>query len=399
MLSFIRAKLFIVIVPTDNILSPNDYFYMQRTPSPLLLAAITALLALYLASLWVPIWVDDFDVYRTTSLLQGIRPRAFLGTITSIFNIGPWGFTFLKIAALYIWLLLILEKIATKLFDKNGYSKWQLFVFIVLSFIFTFNTVTYMTYAQVGIIDSIPYLLILIAVMLLDKVDERSPSLVQICVINLLLISAVLIHEKSIFDIAILFIWVFFRSGYKAAIFYISPSILISLEFLYLVRGQKTSGFTPEEYIQIFGWARKFLMEYSLNIYGIIIGGGSLWVLYGVFSYQYIRRVLIGRLQKFSAFLMVFLMLVICFLPLTVAWDTNRIIGLIWLPTFLLLTKIDLNSLFTKSRSTFIGLIFLCIFQIAMPPVLIPHIGVVPFNGYGQFARDFLESSLFHSKK
>ena len=92
-------------------------------------------------------------------------------------------------------------------------------------------------------------------------------------------------------------------------------------------------------------------------------------------------------------------MLAICFLPLTVAWDTNRIVGLIWLPIFLLLTKIDLNSLFTKSRVVFIGLIFLCSFQIAMPPVLMPHIGVVPFNSYGQFARDFLESSLFHSKK
>ena len=372
---------------------------MLRTPNPLMLAAIAASLGLYLASLWVPIWVDDFEVYRTTSLLQGIRPRAFLGTFTSIFNIGPWGFTFLKIAALYIWLLLILEKIATTLFAHNRCTIWQLFVFIAISFTFAFNTVTYMTYAQVGIIDSIPYLLVLLALLLLNKAEQKTPSFRKIFIINCLLICAVLIHEKSIFDIAILFLWIFSRCGLKAASLYIGPSILMSLEFLYLVRGQKTSGFTPEEYIQIFGWARKFLMEYSLNIWGVIIGGGSLWALYGIFSYQYISQVSIGRAQKLSAFLVVFLMLVICFLPLTVAWDTNRIVGLIWLPTFLLLTKIDLNSLFAKSRLTFIGLIFLCSFQIAMPPVLIPHVGVVPFNSYGQFARDFLESSLFHSKK
>ena len=372
---------------------------MQRTPNLLLLAGTTALLALYLVSLWVPVWVDDFDVYRTASLLQGVRPRALLGTFTSIFHIGPWGFTALKIAALYIWLLLILEKIATKLFAHNRFTIWQLFVFIALSFIFTFNTVTYMTYAQVGIIDSIPYLLVLIAALLLDKVEQKTPSFGKIYTINFLLVCAVLIHEKSIFDIAILFVWIFFRCGLKAATLYIGPSILISLEFLYLARGQKTSGFTPEEYIQIFGWARKFLMEYSLNIWGVIIGGGSLWALYGIFSYQYIYQVSISRVQKLSAFLMIFLMLVICFLPLTVAWDTNRIVGLIWFPTFLLLTKIDLNALFTKSRSTFIGLIFLSALQIAMPPVLIPHIGVVPFNSYGQFSRNFLESSLFHSKK
>jgi len=372
---------------------------MQRTPNLLLLAGTTALLTLYLVSLWVPIWVDDFDVYRTASLLQGVRPRALLGTFTTMFNIGPWGFTVLKIAALYIWLLIILDKIAKILFAHNRCTLWWLFVFISLSFIFAFNTVTYMTYAQVGIIDSIPYLLVLISVLLLDKAEDKTPSFGKIFIINFLLICAVLIHEKSIFDIAILFAWIFFRRGLKTATLYIGPSILISLEFLYLVRGQKTSGFTPEEYIQIFGWARKFLMEYSLNIWGVIIGGGSLWVLYGIFSYQYISQASLGRAQKLSAFLVVFLMLVICFLPLTVAWDTNRIVGLIWLPTFLLLTEIDLNSLFAKSRLTFIGLIFLCSFQIAMPPVLIPHIGVVPFNSYGQFARDFLESSLFHSKK
>lgn len=372
---------------------------MQRTPNLLLLAGITALLTLYLVSLWVPIWVDDFDVYRTASLVKGVRPRALLGTFTSIFNIGPWGFTALKIAALYIWLLLILETIAIKLFSNNRCSIWQFFVFIVLSFIFAFNTVVYMTYAQVGIIDSIPYLLVLITALLLNNTEQKIPSFGKIFAINFLLTCAVLIHEKSIFDISILYLWVFFRRGFKAATLYFGPSILISLEFLYLVRGQKTSGFTPEEYIQIFGWARKFLMEYSLNIWGIIIGGGSLWALYGIFSYQYIGQVSIGRLQKLYAFLMTVLMLVICFLPLTVAWDTNRIIGLIWLPTFLLLTKVDLNSLFARSRLTFIGLIFLCLFQIAMPPVLIPHIGVVPFNSYGQFARDFLESSLFHSKK
>jgi len=372
---------------------------MQRTPNLLLLAGTTALLTLYLVSLWVPVWVDDFDVYRTASLLQGVRPRALLGTFTSVFNIGPWGFTVLKITALFIWLLIILDKIATTLFAHNRCTLWPLFVFIALSFIFAFNTVTYMTYAQVGIIDSIPYLLVLIAALLLDKAEQKTASFTKIFIINFLLICAVLIHEKSIFDIAILFTWIFFRRGLKAATLYIGPSILVSLEFLYLVRGQKTSGFTPEEYIQIFGWARKFLMEYSLNIWGVIIGGGSLWVLYGIFSYQYISQASLGRAQKLSAFLTVILMLAICFLPLTVAWDTNRIVGLIWLPIFLLLTKIDLNSLFTKSRVVFIGLIFLCSFQIAMPPVLMPHIGVVPFNSYGQFARDFLESSLFHSKK
>ena len=157
---------------------------MQRTPNLLLLAGTTALLALYLVSLWVPVWVDDFDVYRTASLLQGVRPRALLGTFTSIFHIGPWGFTALKIAALYIWLLLILEKIATKLFAHNRFTIWQLFVFIALSFIFTFNTVTYMTYAQVGIIDSIPYLLVLIAALLLDKVEQKTPSFGKIFTIN-----------------------------------------------------------------------------------------------------------------------------------------------------------------------------------------------------------------------
>ena len=76
-------------------------------------------------------------------------------------------------------------------------------------------------------------------------------------------------------------------------------------------------------------------------------------------------------------------MTLLCFGPLLVGHDTIRMVGGIWLPTFLLIREIDLKSALelVHFRQWALGACFL---QLLLPPLLLYVDGATPFNCYSR---------------
>jgi len=70
--------------------------------------------------------------------------------------------------------------------------------------------------------------------------------------------------------------------------------------------------------------------------------------------------------------------------PLMVAHDTIRMVGVIWLPTYLLLREIDLRSLLASIQFR-AWAPAICVLQLLIPPLLMYQDGVVPYNCYSKW--------------
>jgi hypothetical protein len=347
-------------------------------PKSTVFILVAAAFLMFLAALWVPIRIDFYERYLNANLFLEVRPRALLGTIGNLLRLGPVGFNYLKYVALYCWLSLIVCQIYQSVLSQITIERKDFFVFFGLCLIFAFSTVTVMTYGP-GFIDVAPYALVALAVIFVNRIGE-SISWPLLLAINLLLVLAVLAHEKSTFDIAILFVWVLGKKGIRQALIYLAPSILISALFLFAVSSKGASGTQPQEYANILLSGFVFASQHSLNLWGIISGGGALWGLYFVLSYYFINDGN-SRAESTYRFLIVSLMVLVCLATLLVAADTNRMIGLMWLPTILLIKEVNIRSIFQSSKSG-AGLVSLCLLQFVNPPILMYNNGVVPFNCY-----------------
>ena len=83
------------------------------------------------------------------------------------------------------------------------------------------------------------------------------------------------------------------------------------------------------------------------------------------------------------------MMTLLCFGPLLVALDTIRVVGVMWLPTYLLIREIDLKSALesVRFRQWALGACFL---QLFLPPLLLYLGGAAPFNCYSRELMRFL---------
>jgi hypothetical protein len=122
------------------------------------------------------------------------------------------------------------------------------------------------------------------------------------------------------------------------------------------------------------------LLRESLNVWGIILAGGALWVIFLISAYHFLKSTAKYSVQGFIAIIM---MTSLCFAPLLVAHDTIRMVGVIWLPTFLLIREIDFKSVLesVRFRQWALGA---CLLQFLLPPMLLFLGGAAPFNCYSR---------------
>src|SRR5262249_16451406 len=189
--------------------------------------------------------------YYDADLFSRFAPRALLGTIARTLHINFMGFIFLRHIFQTLWLFLIVFQL-DKCLRRQEASSSSLFEVSVLSFLFGFNTVVFTTNGLSLFIDVVPYALVLCTIPLLLPSDGRATIPRRIGV-SLLLLSGVMVHEKSIFDIAILTVWTTWKYGVKRSATFMLPSILGSLCFLWLVSDRSTFGYTPRDYIESLG--------------------------------------------------------------------------------------------------------------------------------------------------
>ena len=362
-------------------LRPKNIASIRNTLSIFIIPAIL----LYGFSLWVPLVDDFYLLQRNGNLFHQVQPRAMLGTIANLFNWGDRELSFLKVSALYGWLCLIALQIQKNLLKKSDQFKpQQYFILISLCFIFSFSTISQITFGKVKIFDSIPYFLILSSYVLAFYKDAKF-SFLKLSSSTLLLTCAVLFHEKSLFDIAILIIFISWRDGLKRTIIFFGPAIVLISSFLFLAHSRSTTGLPPRAYFEILTGGMTFFYTYSFNIYGILCGGGALWILYGLFSASFVRISTSIR-DTLSRSTLSLVLLLLCLLPLLVAWDVSRLTSLIWLPSILLMEQISLMAIFATSLLRSVLLAILCIIQFLIPPMFwLPNKGAVAFNHYTQW--------------
>jgi hypothetical protein len=351
----------------------------ENTNSVLLRTSAITFVILLLAAFWVPIDVSMSGApYYGADLFTHLAPRALLGTIGKTLQIKWTGFILLRQLFQALWLFLIVFQL-TKFLRSQEESNSFILEVSVLGFLFGFNTVVFTTNGESLFIDVMPYALVLCAVLVLLPTDGRA-TITRRVAVTLLLLSAVMFHEKSAFDIAILAVWTTWKYGFKRSASLMLPSILGSLCFLWLVSNRATLGLSPLESIKLLRSGLTFLSRESFNIWGIILAGGMLWVIFVVVAHHFLKTTVNYSMQGSIAVIM---MTLLCFAPLLVAHDTIRMVGIIWLPTFLLICEIDLKSALQSVhfRQWALGACFL---QLLLPPVLLYLGGVAPLNCYSR---------------
>ena len=181
--------------------------------------------------------------YYHADFFTRFAPRALVGTIARILHLEWKHFIVLRQLFQALWLFLIVLQLTKSLQPQRGSSSSILEV-SALSFLFGFNTVLFTTNGLSEFIDVIPYTLVLCTVPLLLPRDGRATITRRIAA-TLLLLSAVMVHEKSVFDIAILAVWTTWKYGFKRSASLLLPSILGSFCFLWLISTRKTLGLSP----------------------------------------------------------------------------------------------------------------------------------------------------------
>jgi hypothetical protein len=357
----------------ENITSNHQH------PLMLIPSAILAGVLLWLYSFWVPLADGFYYEWLQGDLFREVRPRALLVTIANILHIDDRGFMFIKMTSLWVWLTLIIWQLAKGTF--SDFSLKRIYCLFCISFIFGFSTVTLMSFGPVMIIDVVPYLLVL--VVYINLASNRPTSIWEYWINATLLVAAVAIHEKSVFDIGILFLWLFYKKGLKKSVLALGPAILLCGLFLLMLRSKSLTGESLDTYVSIFQRGADFLGD-SFSAVEVLIGLGGLGILYLYLSTIFIKRCSsagdgVKRLALSVS------MFIGCVAPLTVAWDTNRLVGLIWLPTIILLVEVG-SDLFSRSsipQILFLG--FLCVYQLLLPPILrFPPNVIIAYNSYAK---------------
>ena len=350
---------------------------ISNSISPALRASIITLLLLTLSAFWVPIDFRLSGPYYDAELLNQLAPRALFGTVAKILHLGPTGYIFLRLLFEALWLFLIVFQITKSLKpDQDNSTSYTLEV-AALSFLFCFNTVVYTTNGLAVFIDVVPYTLILSSVSLLLPSDGNV-TITRYIGATLLVLAAVMVHEKSVFDLAILAVWITWKYGYKRSCALMLPASAGALCYLWLVSNRATNNLSPADSIKELGFT--FLLQELLNMWGIILAGGVLWVVFIIAAYFFMKTRARSRLEGLAV---ITTMIILCFAPLLIAHDTIRVVGLMWLPTYLLIREIDLKSALQSIHFRQWALVA-CLLQLLLPPILLFEQGVAPYNCYSQ---------------
>jgi hypothetical protein len=339
-------------------------------------------------SFWVPISLEAISPYFGVDFFHGIRPRAILGSIiyllpfdsTQIDLVG----NVIKLLAVWIWLFLVQTIFYHSIFHErdaqNYFLSWL--VFIGIGFIFAASSITYITFSATGIIDAFPAAIVALVISTDYLLECDRKRLLKVIVITILLVLACLSHEKTIYELLILLLWFSVKWGPKKSILYFGPSLVLSALLLLRMANKMSAEQTaPAGYLEILSSGLTYFWVNAFNIWGIIFGAGAFWGLYTIGSSDYIQQAR-SKWTGYTRLGVIVLMPCICLLPLLVALDTSRFAASMWLPVVLVFQAINVRAVFSSLGRRSI-LASLCVFQFLIPPMLIYHKGMAPFNCYG----------------
>jgi hypothetical protein len=361
--------------------APTSPPYMSRWSA---LAAV-ALGVLLLATLWVPITpVLSFtasNVYYHANLLNAFEPRALWGTVANVLGLSPLGYIVLIQVFHIAFAVLLVCGLAVPVRDGSP----PLAAVAMGGFLFLFNTPVFLSNVMAGVVDIPTFTLTLGATLILFGRD-RPLMAVRLNTAAGLMALAVLGHEKSIFDATILVAWLLWKQGWRRAAAYFTPVVVFYALFLLLNRNSKNAfNWTPTMYLEQLTQVWDYLTTNSLNIYGIFMGAGMLWVVLILVAIRFCRQGReAGSVELRNRAVLLVAIIGLCFAPLAVAWDTNRMVSLIWLPTFLLVRETEWLQALGREAKGLLLLVVLCGLHVFVPPSFAFKMGAVPVNCYAE---------------
>ena len=157
--------------------------------------------------------------------------------------------------------------------------------------------------------------------------------------------------------------------------------MILSVLLLLRMANKMSAGETPAGYLEILNSGLTYFWVNSFNIWGILFGAGALWGLYLIGGNWYFQQAN-TKSTRYARLGVFALIPCICLLPLLVALDTSRFAASMWLPVVLVFQAINVGAVFAWPGRQWI-LAFLCVLQFLIPPMLIYHKGMAPFNCYG----------------
>ncbi len=349
----------------------------------LLALAVALLLA---ATLWVPVnpqLMLTNPVYYHANLLAKMEPRALLGTLAGLLWLTPTGFIVLIQVFHGIWAGLLLWGLSR---SRPGQGVPSLWAVGLLGFLFVFNTPVFLSNVNSGLVDIPVFTLSLIAMLVLTDGDD-APSSVRLAVGAAIMMLAVVGHEKSIFDAGLIGAWLLWKAGWRKAAAYGLPVIAFYVLFIAVNADAKNAhNWTPTDYLKVVPNLWDYLFTNSFNLWGILLAGGLLWVVLGWAATRFVRqgRQSGGRGEAFRRAILLLVLVGLSLAPIAVAWDTNRLVAVMWIPTFLLVRETGMAAAMTIDRRLLAAGATMAVLHLFVPPAFALRMGALPVNCYGE---------------
>ena len=344
-----------------------------------------------IVTLWVPIFKPQAKGYIEANLFEKFAPRSFMGTVAYLLGIDETQFIFLTVAALFAWILGISLLIATprdKFVPESPNGR-----ILGLIFLFSFSNMPFATNADPARLDIFAAIPLVAAAWLVSRKGRMAP--LSLAGLVMLMGTATLIHEKSIFECFILLMWVAFTQSGKSAAGTVAGYLVFLCAYLGSTAGATNPVFdlSPMDYLGILSEFDIILLD-SVNLFGILCGGGLLWALYARLAAGFVHQNKCKEtpFPRFHFVLgplyLVLGMFGLCFIPLLIGVDTTRMVSIIWLPTLLLVREMDWPLRDSKIRLRSGTLLVACALQALIPPVFVCEHTAWALNCYALFVVD-----------
>lgn len=339
--------------------------------------ALPALLAgtlLFIATLgWVPPQpIVAFPAYFNDTLIGQIHSRALIGTLRQLLDLDETAFRWMLQAFRLGWLLLVCLLLMRHITNRP--------VAICLCAMFAFATPLLIPTVVVGLVDAVEAFWVVAAcTLLLRPAGAQTPPRWQFLTAASLLFLGVLTHEKALFINTVFIAWLALRYGWRT-LWLVIPLSLACIPYMAAIWHEPHGRENAQGYFNHLFAPHPILAD-SVNVMGIVTSACALW---GVYALTLIAAAQTTS-QRRTRLLYWLAGLAGSFATLLFAVDTQRMLGIIWLPMLILLVDLApwFNRHFTSIRAR--SLWFMAtVLHLLVPPMFIYVHGAHPLNCYSE---------------
>jgi len=333
--------------------------------------ALGALLLL-LAALWVPINRRPVPLaYFQLDLAAGLQPRALSGTLAHALHLSPADFVRMGLLSELLFLTLLLRELSAG--EATRWSARSLAALVATAALLCWFQVVFWGHFFSGFVDIHSHLLLLLSWLIVSRREDGPGAGALVAAAGVSALS-LLNHEKALFDAALLTAWLWWRAGARRAGVYAAIVIAAFLGLMGFASEDSRVGLPFFDYVRMMGAFE------SDSVVGVLWAAGVAW---GLAAWAAVAAIRDERGGGLRTGVFVATSTAIAFAPLLVAHDTNRMLGVMWFPTLMLLREVDFASRLRRPAVA-TGMLVLLLLQLALPPLFVFEHRAIPLDCYAQ---------------